>query len=153
MTIFRAESAEQVREVRRLFEEYWREFGFTPCFQNFAAEVAGLPGAYSPPDGRLALAAINDVSAGCVALRRFDAGRCEFKRLYVRPAFRGRRVGHALLDWVIAEARSLGYGEMLADTLPMMASALQMYERAGFERIAPYAGDPTPGAVYLRLRL
>lgn len=153
MTIIGAESAGQVAEVRRLFEEYWNEFGFTPCFQNFAAEVAGLPGAYRPPDGRLALAVIDEVSAGCVGLRRFDTGRCEFKRLYVRPAFRGRRVGHALLDWVIAEARSLAYAEMLADTLPVMASALQMYERAGFERIPPYAGNPTPDAVYLRLRL
>ncbi|HEY1239196.1 MAG TPA: GNAT family N-acetyltransferase [Bryobacteraceae bacterium] len=153
MTIVRAESADQIAEVRRLFEEYWNEFGFTPCFQNFAAELAGLPGAYSPPDGRLALAAIEEAPAGCVALRRFDAARCEFKRLYVRPAFRARHVGRALLDWVIAEARSLGYREMLADTLPVMAKALEMYDRAGFERISPYGAKSTPDTVYLRLAL
>jgi len=153
MTIIPAESADQVAEVRNLFEEYWNEFGFTPCFQNFAAELAGLPGAYHPPDGRLAIAFIDGVAAGCVALRRFDDGRCEFKRLYVRPAFRARRVGRALLDWVIGEARSLGYRELLADTLPVMASALQMYDRAGFERIAPYGAVSTPDTVYLRLKL
>ncbi len=45
--------------VRFLLQEYWDSFGFTPCFQNFGDEVAGLPGAYAPPDGRLALATID----------------------------------------------------------------------------------------------
>ena len=151
--IIHVETGDQLADVRRLFEEYWNSFGFTPCFQNFDAEVAGLPGAYSPPAGRLALALIGGVAGGCVALRRFDSHRCEFKRLYVSPAFRGRGLGRALLDWVIAEARAAGYREMLADTLPVMATALEMYDRAGFERTAPYAQTPTPGAVYLRLSL
>ena len=153
MEIRLAESAGNVSEVRRLFEEYWKAFGFTPCFQNFDAEVAGLPGAYAPPGGRLALAWIEGAAAGCGALRRFDAERCEAKRLYVRPEFRGQRVGRALLAWLIAEARNAGYSEMVGDTLPVMATALAMYERAGFERTGPYAGEETPGAIYLRLRL
>ena len=147
------ESAEHLRRVRELFEEYWRSFGFTPCFQNFGAEVASLPGAYAPPDGRLALALVAGEAAGCVALRRFDERRCEGKRLYVKPEFRGRGIGRALLDWVIAEARAAGYREMLGDTMPLMDRALEMYERVGFQRIEPYAEQPTPGAIYLRLAL
>lgn len=153
MEIVLADSGERLAQVRSLFEEYWASFGFTPCFQNFAGEVAGLPGKYASPQGRLALAVIGGEAAGCIALRPFDALRCEAKRLYVRPAFRSEGVGRALLDWVIAEARGAGYREMLGDTMPVMSQALAMYARMGFERTGPYGDDPTPGAIFLRLKL
>jgi GNAT superfamily N-acetyltransferase len=147
------ENETQVGQVRELFEEYWKSFGFTPCFQGFGAEVAGLPGKYAPPEGRLALSTIEGVPAGCAALRPFDRERCEAKRLYVRPQFRGAGVGRALMDWVIAEARRAGYGEMVGDTMPVMERALGMYARMGFEHTAAYMDEPTPGAIYLRLKL
>jgi len=153
MEIVPVETAEQLARVGALFEEYWQSFGFTPCFQNFAAEAVGLPGYYAPPGGRLALALAGGQPAGCVALRRLDAARAEAKRLYVRPAFRGRGIGLALLQWVIGEARAAGYREMLGDTMPAMRRALDMYDQLGFERIEPYAPEPTPGAIYLRLKL
>jgi GNAT superfamily N-acetyltransferase len=153
MRIASVESASQIAQVRELFEEYWASFGFTPCFQNFGAEVTGLPGDYTPPRGRLALAMIDGQAAGCVALRQFDAERCEAKRLFLRPQFRNRGVGRRLLDWVIAEAREAGYREMVGDTMPVMEKALEMYGRAGFERTEPYSGHPTPGAIFLRLKL
>lgn len=153
MTIVSVESAVQLAQVTALFEEYWNSFGFTPCFQNFGEEVAGLPGAYLPPGGRLALATIDGEPAGCIAFKRFDADRCEVKRLYVRPAFRGHRLGRALIDWAIAEARAAGYREMLGDTMPVMQQALEMYLRMGFETTGPYAEHPTPGAIFLRLPL
>jgi putative acetyltransferase len=153
MQILAAESREQIEEVRRLFEEYWNSFGFTPCFQNFGEEVAHLPGAYSPPAGRLAAAIIDDAVAGCIALRPVDAERAEMKRLYVRPRFRQHRLGHALVDWIIAEARAARYREIVCDTMPVMETALAMYLKRGFERTDAYADTPTPGAVYLRLVL
>ena len=146
-------TAAEWEQVRELFREYWDSFGFSPCFQGFAAEVSGLPGAYAPPGGTLVVALIEGQAAGCAALRRFDAQRGEAKRLYVRPQFRGRAVGRALLDWVISEARRMGYRELVGDTIPQMAVALAMYDRAGFERTGPYADPPTPGAIYLRLKL
>ncbi len=87
--------------VRTLLEEYWASFGFTPCFQNFGDELAGLPGAYArPPTGRLALIRVKNESgwgdpAGCVARRRVDDRRADPKRLYVRPAYRGLGLGRA----------------------------------------------------------
>ena len=153
MQTIQPESAAEWDQVRELFREYWASFGFSPCFQGFEAEVADLPGAYAPPGGALVLALVEGQAAGCAALRRFDAQRCEAKRLYVRPRFRGLGMGRALLDWVIAEARTIGYREMVGDTIPQMAVALAMYDRAGFERTGPYAEAPTPGAIYLRLKL
>lgn len=148
-----AASSEDLRAVEALFEEYWHSFGFTPCFQNFGQELATLPGRYAPPGGRLGLARAGGEPAGCVAFRPFDATRCEAKRLFVRPEFRGRGVGKALLEWVIAEARAAGYAEIAGDTLPVMERALAMYERAGFERTVPYEAEPAEGAIYIRLKL
>src|SRR5262245_25802172 len=103
--IVQVKRAAQLEDVRRLFQEYWDSFGFTPCFQNFGEELAGLPGAYT----HLALAMVDGAAAGCAALRRLDGRRCEAKRLYVRPQFRGSGIGRALMDWLIAEARAAGY--------------------------------------------
>jgi carbonic anhydrase len=132
--IRRVESAEALAAVRALLEEYWNSFGFTPCFQNFGDELAGLPGAYAPPAGRLAWATVDGESAGCIALRRVDAEHAEAKRLYVRPAFRGAGLGRALMEWAMAEARAAGYREIAGDTMPVMRDALALYERMGFER-------------------
>lgn len=139
--------------MKLLFDEYWKSLGFDGSFQGFAEEVAGLPGKYAPPTGRLALATIDDAPAGCVALRRVDELRCEAKRLYVRKEFRNRGLGRELLDWVIAEARAAGYRELVGDTMPSMSRALAMYEAIGFRRTEPYSTDPTPGAIYLSLTL
>jgi GNAT superfamily N-acetyltransferase len=153
MEIVSAATPEDLAILRRLFEEYWQSFGFTPCFQNFAAEVAGLPGHYAPPAGRLALAFEDGEAGGCIAIRPLDHSRAEVKRLYVRPWFRGRGVGLALLQWIVGEARTAGYREMLGDTMPVMQQALAMYDRFGFERTGPYTPEPTPGAIYIRLVL
>ena len=42
---------------------------------------------------------------------------------------------------------------MVGDTMPVMTQALEMYDRAGFERTGPYSEKATPGAIYLRLKL
>lgn len=144
------ENAEAIAQVRELFEEYWSSFGFTPCFQNFSTELAELPGAYAPPDGRLALAFVDGLPAGCVGLRRFDQTRAEPKRLYVRPQFRGHGIGRALLDWIIAEARAAGYAELVGDSMPVMREAVAMYERTGFELTHPTGSK---GKIDLRLKL
>lgn len=154
MTIVPAAGGPRLEQVRALFRVYWDSFGFTPCFQGFGAEVKGLPGVYAPPDGRLGLALVDGEPAGCVALRRLDRERCEAKRLFVRPEFRGEGLGRALLEWIIAEARAAGYQWMYGDTIAeAMPTALAMYRRHGFQECEPYLEQPSPGAVCIRLDL
>ena len=105
-TIVQAGDADAVAQARELFCEYAAELQLDLCFQNFEAELAGLPGAYAPPEGRLLLALYMGQPAGCVALRKFEDGVCEMKRLFVRPAFRGQGIGRALARRVIEEARA-----------------------------------------------
>lgn len=126
--------------LRGLLQEYWNSFGFTPCFQNFSTELAGLPGEYTPPRGRLAMAYVDGQPAGCIALRPVDAHRAEVKRLFVRPDFRCRALGRGLVEWVIAEARTAGYIELIGDTLPVMREAIALYDSIGFERTSGPGG-------------
>jgi GNAT superfamily N-acetyltransferase len=143
-------SAESLDEVRKLFEEYWNSFGFTPCFQNFGEELAGLPGAYAPPSGCLGICRVGSEPAGCVALRRVDSTRAEAKRLFVRPAFRQMGLGRALLEWVAGQARAAGYGEIIGDSFPVMREALVLYRQIGFEIGEPNRVD---GKIDLRWKL
>src|SRR5881397_2152756 len=120
MTILPAHSDEQIAAVRQLFVEYARSLNISLCFQGFEQELAELPGKYSPPSGRLLLAVDDATPTGCVALRPRGDSICEMKRLYVRPAARGTRLGRLLAETVIREARAIGYARMRLDTMPFM---------------------------------
>src|SRR5690349_9589208 len=101
MQIVAVESVEQIERVRELFREYASALEVDLCFQGFEQELAGLPGRYGPPEGRLFLALAGEAVAGCVGLRKIEDGVCEIKRLYVRPAFRGQGTGRGLAEAVI----------------------------------------------------
>jgi GNAT superfamily N-acetyltransferase len=132
--------------VRELMAEYGRHPGIEPCIVGFDAELAGLPGSYAAPGGTLLLARLGGRPVGCVAVRRLDAGRCEMKRLYVRPAFRAAGIGILLAQEAIGWARRAGYRVILLDTLPAMRAARTVYELLGFRPCAPFLAEPTPGA-------
>jgi putative acetyltransferase len=152
--IVQASSAEQITQIRELFLEYAQSLGFSLCFQSFDQELAGLPGDYAPPDGRLLLASSAGRSAGCVALRKLGPGICEMKRLYVRPESRGARLGRRLAERVISEARAMGYQRIRLDTVePVMKDAVALYRKLGFIDIAPYRPNPIPGALYMEREL
>lgn len=143
----------EIGTVRALFREYEASIGVDLCFQGFEAELAGLPGDYAPPRGTILLARSGGELAGCVALRPLEGDDCEMKRMYVRPAFRGRGIGRALAESIVAEARRAGYRRMRLDTLATMITAIALYESLGFRRIPPYRHNPIPGAVYMELEL
>jgi GNAT superfamily N-acetyltransferase len=152
--IIQAESADQVEQARELFREYEAWIEADLCFQSFEQELAGLPGKYAPPDGRLLLAFHDGQLAGCVALRKIGEGTCEMKRLFVRPDFHGKRLGRQLIDSVLREARVIGYERMRLDTLPpQMNKAIALYRALGFKEIAPYYNNPVPGALFMELQL
>jgi ribosomal protein S18 acetylase RimI-like enzyme len=153
LEISQAETPERLAEARQLFGEYADSLGFDLGFQGFDEELAGLPGDYAPPRGRLLLAIHDGRTAGCVALRDLGEGICEMKRLFVRPGFRGLRIGHALATAVIAEAREIGYERMRLDTVPAMAQARALYVSLGFREIPPYRFNPIPGTAFLELDL
>ena len=154
MHIFQAQSDHDIHQARALFEEYQSGLGISLCFQNFDQELKNLPGDYAAPDGRLLLAIEDDQLAGCIALRKLAPGVCEMKRLFVRPAFRGKRLGKVLVESIIDEARKLGYTHMRLDTLPgRMDKAIALYQSMGFVDIGPYCENPVEGAKFMELNL
>ena len=149
----RADSAVQLETARTLFREYEKSLGISLCFQNFAEEVASLPGDYAPPDGRLLIAFVGKRPAGCVALRKIGEGVAEMKRLYVRLGFRGMKIGRRLTEEVLAEARSIGYRSVRLDTLPTMKAAQALYVSLGFVDIPPYNDHPVEGTRFMEKKL
>jgi ribosomal protein S18 acetylase RimI-like enzyme len=149
-----ARSAEDFQAVTRLFGDYAASLGVDLSYQDFAAEVAGLPGKYGPPSGELLIGVDPAGEAlGCVALRAATGCDAEMKRLYVAPAARGLGLGRALVEAIAAKAAEIGYLRIKLDTLPEMAAALALYRAAGFTEIARYYDTPVEGTVFLGLDL
>ena len=150
--IIEASSPAEIAAVRELFLEYAQSLGFSLCFQGFDQELAGLPGDYAPPRGRLWLLKVDGAAAGCGALHELNDEICEIKRVYVRPRFRGQNFGRLIMDHAVATARSLGYRAMRLDTVAeKMQTAVKMYREMGFREIAPYRENPMPSTIYMEL--
>ncbi|KAK3720840.1 hypothetical protein LTR37_003503 [Vermiconidia calcicola] len=154
-SITNASSEEALADIVLLFEAYATSLGIDLTFQDFAAEIANVPGQYGGPNGALLLARNTaGVAIGCVGIRPLDAeGRCEMKRLYVDRKGRGLGIGKALAEAAIQEAKRLGYGTMRLDTLPTMASARSLYGDLGFVQITPYYKTPIEGTLFMERAL
>ena len=147
-------------DVRELFAEYTAILvAGDPAFQgyldqqNYEHELTHLEEKYGEPAGRLYLAEWDGAVAGCVALHRLSDSLAELKRLYVRPAFRGRGIGRALTERIIGEARLAGYQTLQLDTQPFLPEAIRLYERLGFEVMPGYNDSPLDTTIYMKMEL
>ena len=147
------EAYDSIEEIKILFHEYVALIGIDLTFQSYQEELSNLPGKYSRPFGRLYMASVDGVPAGCIALRRFDEKRGEMKRLYVRDQFRGCKIGRLLSDKVILEAQFIDYQAILLDTLSAMEEARALYQSLGFVEITPYYESPLKDTHFLSLSL
>lgn len=142
-----------IPEVRQLFLEYADSLNVPLDFQNFDEELNSLPGAYTPPSGSLLLAISNQQFAGCIAMRPLEKNICEMKRLFVRPQWRGTKLGRMLAETIMQRARNAGYHFMRLDTLPSMQRARTLYASLGFYEIEPYRFNPIAGTSFMEVKL
>ena len=148
-----ATSPEAFRAVGDLLRAYAPLRNHDAALGDIEQEIAALPGAYAPPSGCLLLASVAGQPAGCVAFRQLDPARCEMKRLFVLPAFRGRGIGQQLVCELLQQARRAGYERMLLDNHPWMIAAERIYRAAGFVPCPRYNHNPTPGIRFFEIRL
>lgn len=150
------EGCSHPEEVGALFQEYTQALlNEKPAFsgylaqQNYEGELAHLEEKYGRPEGRLYLLRVQGQAAGTVALRKIDATRCELKRLYVRPAFRGHGFAEHLVHTVVKDAIHEGYRRMLLDTFPFLTGAILLYRKLGFYEVPSYNGAPMKELIYM----
>ena len=153
------------KEIKELFTEYTQMLvKGDPAFQqyldqqNYDEEVQNLKMKYDYPAGRLYIALAEDetgqtAAAGCVGMKPFDEGRCELKRLYVRPEYRGMNLGEMLVSKILEDARDAGYKTILLDTLPFLEGAKHLYDRMGFEVCEKYNDSPMDTSIFMKLDL
>ena len=153
MQIEIVEAYENLKNLSALFQEYASSLGVDLNYQNFSAELSGLPGKYAKPYGRLYLALVDRTPAGCVAMRRLDGSRAEMKRLFIRPEYRGLHLGRLLVEQIIADAAAIGYHSLVLDTLSTMEHAKSLYRSLGFVEIEPYYNSPISNTTFLSLLL
>lgn len=150
-------SPADIDEARALLLDYQADLGHGVCFQDFAQELAGLPGPYAPPSGVFLIARVDGLPAGCCGLEALPLSdhlnACEMKRLFVRPNFRRLGLGQRLIDAALSQADVAGYSTVLLDTLNDMETARSLYQAAGFTETEPYHLSPLPGAHYLKRAL
>lgn len=152
LRIRQAVSKEDIEHVRDLFWEYLQganaglneEFGIDFDIASMLERDMAKLEIFSPPDGRLLLAFDGSEVAGLACMRRIRADVGEIKRMFVRPAFRGKGIGRELLDSLIREARIIGYPRMRLDSARFMEEAHALYRSAGFDEIEEYPESEIP---------
>ncbi len=147
---------DHIGDIQLLFAEYVEyliseEPGYRDYLelQGFDDEFPHPEIKFGPPGGRLYLAMADGQAAGCAAFKRHTADSCEFKRLYVRPRFRGRHIGRMLVTRAMDDARAMGYPRMVLDTFPFLVNAIRLYRDLGFHDIESFNGRPMDTLIYL----
>ncbi len=138
--------------AREMWREYARVIDDPAFFPQFERDLAEIGTTYAPPGGTFVLAWEGNELAGCGALRRLDDEAAEVRRVYVRPAFRGRGIARTISMALMGEARRIGYALVRLDIPPRMSEAKKLYASLGFRSIPPYAGQPE-GALCMEARV
>ena len=99
---------------------------------------------FLPPDGRLLLAVDTAGVMGCACMRTIRPSVAELKHMYVYPDQRGRGIGRALVQALIADLRSARYATLRLDSGRFMTAAHALYRSLGFQEIAPYPESEIP---------
>lgn len=100
--------------------------------------VAAKADEFDPPDGLFLVAYVDGEPLACAGYRRYDASTAELKRMYVRPEGRRTGLAKALLAELERHAAAAGYQQMWLETGVPQHEAMDLYTRAGYERIEPF---------------
>ena len=103
---------------------------------------------YAPPRGVCYLVKVDEEMIGMGALRKIRDGVGEIKRMYVKPEYRGKGIGRALLNRLLENAEEYGYSRVLLDTAKWMTIAQSMYLSFGFRYRERYPESEVPESIH-----
>lgn len=128
--------SEETTELRELVGELDAVLGanYEP-HQRHGLSLAQL----SEPHVRFFIVRLDSAALGCGGVALFD-GYAEVKRMYVRPAARGRGLAKALLERIEDEARAAGKPVLRLETGPYQREAIGLYQRMGFTACGAFGG-------------
>jgi GNAT superfamily N-acetyltransferase len=151
-SIVQAVQGDHTAIVHDLFEEYlkwacaalYREYDITFDAEAMLEHDMADIGIFLPPAGHLLLAYDDVEVAGCACTRTIGPQTAELKRMYVRPAYRRKGAGRALVEATINKVRAAGYSALRLDSARFMTDAHALYRSAGFREIPPYPQSEIP---------
>lgn len=139
VSIVQIETPQHIDDARALIREFFnyalsidKDAPNAATFAGLDEELKSLPGDYGPPNGRLLVAYLDDLPAGCVGFRRYDDKSAEVKRMFVGPEHRGHGIGALLVRQLIENARHMNYHRMCLGTHPSLKAAQKIYRSFGF---------------------
>ena len=147
--IYQAKSKEDFEFARELFFEFltWaiekskklydEDIDINAMVNHSMSEID--IGLFSEPHGRLLLAKEGDQAIGIACIKKIRKETCEIKRIYVRPGFRGKKIGHKLLAQLIQSAKEIGYSKILLDSAKFIQEAYSLYQSVGFREVEIYS--------------
>ena len=99
---------------------------------------------YIPPEGIYYILQVENKIAGMGALRKLKPSVGEVKRMYIRPEYRGKGLGKAILEKLLKKGKEFGYTTILLDTGLFMSAAQHIYHLAGFQDREEYPESEVP---------
>jgi len=78
------------------------------------------------------------VAVGCGAIKEYEEGVAEIKRMFVRAENRGRGIAGQILTELETWAKELNYSECILETGIKQPEAIRLYQKSGYEKIPSY---------------
>jgi GNAT superfamily N-acetyltransferase len=139
------------REIDKLFDVNFEKRIGMPASDYVTSVIDKVCGKL-PPEGIFYLVNVDGKLAGMGGLRGLNPIQAEVKRIYIRPEFRGMRLGELVLERLLSDAKEFGYEQACLDTALFMKSAHRIYENKGFLDRPPYEGVEVPPEFHARWR-
>ncbi|MFC5926976.1 GNAT family N-acetyltransferase [Micromonospora vulcania] len=89
-------------------------------------------------DIRYLAVVVNGRAVACGGLQSIDADTGEVKRMYVRPAYRGRGIARQLLAALEELAFQQGHSVVCLETGTYLPAAIGLYTSSGYDQIPVY---------------
>jgi GNAT superfamily N-acetyltransferase len=96
---------------------------------------------FAPPRGTFLVMRVARKPIGCGGFKLEESGAAYIKRMWVSPDARGLGLGKLLLQTLEDRARSLGYRLVRLETQKSLHEARQLYRSFGYREVSPFNNE------------